>query len=166
MFSVLHLCDIVARFFPTKIDAVTKDGPEAIQFGLEAIMQSRAGFPIAGTFQELLRRTGVECNIRMPRNLDDLLAPPIRVPQPKPMYRMDDFIDACTRPSYKQPVTDIQNSFAPNFVADWVSEGPSLGFNATIDRGARSLRGPRRSDTEEERGAQNLMHISNLLNTN
>lgn len=163
MFAILHICDLLARFFPSKIDAVTKDGPEAVKFGIEALMQSRAGFPIAGTLQELLRRTALECSISLPSNLDDLMAPPVRIPRPKPIYRMDDFIDACTRPNYTQPVTEIHALLALDFVANWVSEGPSVGFNETVD--SRSLRG-QRGESEEERGAQNLMHISNLLNTN
>jgi hypothetical protein len=76
------------------------------------------------------------------------------------MYRVDDLIDACTRPSYTQPVTYIHSKYLPSLSADWVIDGPSFGFLEPIP-GARRLRIP----SAEERGAQSLMQIRNLLNT-
>jgi hypothetical protein len=156
MFSVLHLCDVIARFFPGKVDASTKDGPEAIRFGLDVLMQSRQGFPIAGTFQELLRRTAIESSVQLPRNLVDLM-PTVR--HPLSAHKADDFIDACTRPSYLQPVNDILAMFDVNFSADWIAQSPALGFKEARG-GAKKLR---RSSTEK-RAAQDQMQISNLLN--
>ena len=157
MFSLLHLCDVIARFFPRKVDSVTKDGSEAVRFGLEVLMQSRQGFPIAGAFQELLRRTAIECSVQLPKNLTDLMKP---ARPPMPIFRVDDLIDACTRHSYIQPVTEILTLLDQNFRSDWIVQSPYHGFKDAAS-GAMSLR---RSDTEE-RAAQNLMHISNLLNT-
>jgi len=158
MFAVLHLADIIARFFPGGIEGRSKDGPEAIQFGMEALMQSRAGFPIAGPLQEMLRRTANECSIRLPRNLSEIMAAPT---PPKQIYRMDDLIDACTRPSYIQPVDAIHLRYLPSLSADWAAEGASLGF---LEPGSGSRR--LRVTSAEERGAQSLMQIRNLLNTN
>jgi hypothetical protein len=59
MFSVLHFCDFIVRFTPNKIDAGYKDGSKAVRFGMEVLVQSRAGFPVAGTLQELLKRTAL-----------------------------------------------------------------------------------------------------------
>jgi hypothetical protein len=157
MFSILHLVDVIARFFPGGIEGGSKDGPEAIQFGLETLMQSRSGFPVAGSLQEMLRRTATECSIRLPRNMVDLMVSPR---PPKQIYRMDDLIDACTRPTYTQPVAEIHSKYAPSFSADWVIDGVSFGFQEPIF-GATRLRIP----SAEERGAQSLMQISNLLNT-
>lgn len=156
MFAVLHLCDVIARFFPGKVDSSTKDGPEAIQFGLEALTQSFDGFPIAGTLQELLKHTAIECSVPLPSNLADLMMPQRSL---RLKYRIDDFIDACTRPSYLPPNAEIQARFESNFSADWHAQSPSQGFREP-DPGSRSLR---RSDAEQ-RAAQNLMQISNLLN--
>jgi hypothetical protein len=155
MFSILHLSDLVARFFPGGVEGGSKDGPEAIQFGIEALTQSRAGFPVAGPLQEMLRRSAKDCSIRFPMN--DLMAAPI---QPKGIYRIDDMIDACTRSSYIQPINEIHLRYLPSICADWVAEGPVLGFQEP-GSGARRLRVP----SDEERGAQSLMQIRNLLNT-
>lgn len=155
MFAVVHLTDAIARFFPGGKEGGSKDGPDAITFGMDALIQSLVGFPIAGPLQELLRRTANELYIRLPRNLSEVMAPP---KPPKPMYQLDDFVDACSRPTYSQPILEIRNRFGSGFAADWASEGASFGF----------LRGPSRVHvpSAEERGAQSLMQIHNLLNSN
>ena len=108
MFSILHLADPVARFFPEGIEGGSKDGPEAIQFGIEALMQSRTGFLVAGPLQEMLRKTAEECSIRFPMN--EVMAAPI---PSREKYRVDDLIDACTRPSYTQPIGEIHSRLSP-----------------------------------------------------
>ena len=150
MFAVLHLTDVICRFFPHSIDGLSKDGSTAVQLGMEVLMQSFHGFPVAGPFQEMLRRTAKECFIPFPNA--------IRVP--KERFGLDDFIDACTRPSYVQPAREIHNRYLPSFSVDWASDGGPYGFHEPAP--GRKLRGA----SAEERGAQSLMQIRNLLNTN
>ena len=157
MFSVLHLTDVICRFFPNGDDGAGKDGALAIQIGMEVLIQSCLGFPIAGPFQEMLRRTANDCSVPLPRYISDRLAHPR---PPKQSYGMDDFIDACTRPSYVQPVYEIHNRYLPSFSVDWTSHGGAYGFCEPL--ASRRLRG----QSAEERSAQTLMQISNLLNTN
>ena len=159
MFAVLHLTDVLARFFPGGIEGGSKDGPEAIQIGMEVLTQSRSGFPVAGPLQEMLRKSANECAIRLPKNLTDLMA----IPRPqKNLYKMDDLIDACTRPNYVQPVDEIRLRYLPSFAADWTVNASSFGFLEPNS----SDRGGMRMPSAEERGAQSLMQIRNLLNTN
>jgi len=74
---------------------------------------------------------------------------------------MDDFIDACTRPTYIQPVSNIHIKYMPAFSADWGLEGPLYGFRAPAP-------GERRRGVvlDKERGNRRLMEVHNLLNTN
>lgn len=157
MFAVLHLSDTVARFFPGSIEGGSKDGPEAIQFGIEALLKSRLGFPVAGPLQELLRKAATDCSIRLPQNPTELVAP--QHPSRK-LYCMDDFISACNRPSYSQPVREIHLRYLPSISADWVADGASFGFLQPAV-GVRSLRVP----SAEEGGVQSLIQTRNLLNT-
>lgn len=154
MFAILHLCDVIARFYPGKVNPSTKDGPEAIQFGIEGLMQSYAGFPIAGPFQELLRGTALACSVPLPNNWIDLMTPSR---PPRPVYRLDHFIDACTKLSYSQPINDIEKRLEPNFSTNWDGQSPSQGFK---EYSRKSLR---RTD-DEEQAARHLMQISKLLN--
>jgi hypothetical protein len=156
MFGLLHLCDVIARFFPARFEQNAKDGLGAIQFGLESLLESRSGFPIAGPLQELLRRSAIKCKTYLPQNMDILMAP---ARSPHPVYKLDDLIDACARPSFVQPASEIRLRYSLSFTAEWATCQPTFGFS---DEGRRL--GPARS--EEERGAQNLMQIRNLLNLN
>jgi len=156
MFAVLHLSDTIARFFPGGIEGKSKDGPEAIQFGLEVLMQSAAGFPVAGPLQEMLRKEAKQCSIRLPKSFDLMVS----MKPSQQVYRIDDLIDACTRPTYTQPLDELIPRYVPSFAADWAVEEPSAGILGPT-YGASSVRVP----SAEETGAQNLMHIHNLLNT-
>lgn len=158
MFGVLHLTDVVCRFFPHTIDGpITKDGAQALQFGMEVLIESFPGFPIAGPFQEMLRRTANECSVPLSKKVSDRLAPPR---SPKQSYGMDDFIDACTRTSYTQPADEIHNRYLPSFSSDWSTCGRVYGFHEPP--AGRQLRG----QPAERKSPQTLMQISNLLNTN
>lgn len=156
MFGVLHLTDTIARFFTAGVDRPSKDGPEAIQLGLEVLLQSEMGFPIAGPLQEMLCRTANKCSIR-PKTLTELTLSPRK----HQIFRINDLIDACTRPTYVQPVAEIHKRYHPSISVDWAIDGAAFGF-LEAPSGTRSLRGP----SAEERGAQSLMQIRNLLNTN
>jgi hypothetical protein len=88
MFAVLHANDVIPRFLPGGVDIPAKDGPGAIQFGMEVLMHLR----LAGPLQQILRRTANECSIRPPRNLNELTVPsPL---PPRQVYHMENLIDA------------------------------------------------------------------------
>lgn len=157
MFGALQLIDTIARYFPGGAGGDSKNGSEAIQFGIEILMESKVGFPLAHTLQELLRRTAKECAIPIPAGLAERMKPPGSQPQ---TYRLDDFLEACTMPSYVQPVHEVHAKFSPAFSADWMAEASKYGFRESTT-GAVRLRGP----SDEERGAQSLMQIRNLLNS-
>ncbi|EPE31271.1 hypothetical protein GLAREA_12574 [Glarea lozoyensis ATCC 20868] len=160
MFSVLHLTGVIAQHFPGGVSGVGTegsgtDGPEAIHLGIEALGQSRNGFPVAGPFQEMLRRTAAQENL--------LIMPPS--PALKRIYRIDDFLDACTRPTYLQPFAEIHTRFHPSLKSQWVAEAATFRFIDSI------LSATNRVPSAEERGAQSLldmsgMSIRNLLNSN
>ncbi|PBP20368.1 hypothetical protein BUE80_DR008851 [Diplocarpon rosae] len=114
MLAALQLIDVVARFFPGGAEGGSKDGPEAIYFGMELLMQSRVSFPVA-----------------------------------------------CTRATYVHPIAKAHSKYGPSFSADWAVECSAYGFSESTTS-AQRLRFP----SAEERGAQSLMQIRNLLNTN
>ena len=158
MVALLHLTDVICRFFPTNVNGRSRDGAAAIRLALESLMQSSPGFRIAGIFQELLRRTANECSVPLPDNLSSLLSPP---PPPKQKYGMLDFIDACMRPTYVQPAAEIHSRYVDSFAADWASKGGP--YSNYLDRPPGMRLGGQPAD---ERSAQRLMQIRNLLNSN
>jgi len=157
MLASLQLIDIISRFFSEGTQEGSKNGAEAVQFGMELLMESRIGFPVAGPLQEMLRRSAVECAVLLPRNLEELMFSPTSA---KRVYDLDDFLGACTNPTYIQPVLEAQARFSACFSSDWIIEGPAYGFRESTF-GIRRLRFP----SAEERGAQSLMQVRNLLNS-
>ncbi|KAG0645040.1 hypothetical protein D0Z07_9220 [Hyphodiscus hymeniophilus] len=82
MFGVLRLIDVVCRFFPYTVDGpISKDGAQALQFGMDVLMQPFSGFPIAGPFQEMLRRTANKCSVPLLKKVSNRLSP-LRSPKP------------------------------------------------------------------------------------
>jgi hypothetical protein len=164
MFSILHLTGVVAAQFPGGVsgsgtEGSGRDGPGAIHLGLEALGESRVGFPVAGPFQEMLRRTAVDENILLPTSLGEIMPFP---PPLKHIYRMDDLLDACTRLTYVQPFQEIHARFVASLPSQWGPEASACRFLESISNKIPSA---------EERGAQSLiamsgMSISNLLNSN
>jgi hypothetical protein len=56
--DVCHIAPLQCRYpFLSRQGQFDPQGRTAMQFSMEALTQSRAGFPIAGPFQELLLRT-------------------------------------------------------------------------------------------------------------
>lgn len=158
MFAVLHLTDVVARFFPRAGGGYSKTSDTATHFGLDILSESQARFPIAGPLYELLRRTANECGIPLSQNADEPSAPHRLAVD---IYRVDDFINACTRHTYVQPVKEVHTRYSPSFAADWASYAPAFDFRPTAP-GSTRMHIP----STEERGARSLMQIRNLLNTN
>lgn len=154
MLSMLHICDVIARFFPKKRDVMAMDGTRAISLGIETLEQSRRGFPIAGVFQELLRRTAIECSVQLPTSVLSLIRPSPSSPHPSSLSSSH-FLDALTIPLYVQPCQEILELLSADFVHEWVVKAPGFGFQR-LGKGARRLK---RIDVEE-RAARDLMRIA------
>lgn len=157
MSSLLHLTDVIIRFFPGGIEGRRKDGPEAVKSAFEMLEQSSLGFPIARPLKEMLRHTAISFSIRTPASQYE----PERPNSPTKIFDMDAFIDACTRPTYVQPVAEIRQKYSPSLSAEWLAHAGSFGF-LEPGVGSRGSRVP----SAEEVGAQSLMQIRNLLNSN
>jgi hypothetical protein len=156
MYSLLHFADVIARYFPGGTEGRCKDGPCSIKAGMEILEESLPSFPVAELMQEMLRRRAIACSIRFLENESGFRFPPLR---PKKTYQLDDFIHACTRPSYIQPVDEICQRFLPSLTVDWLAHSSTYGFmEPTWEK--KNATDP----SAEEIGAPGLMQISNLLN--
>ncbi|PQE17802.1 nitrogen assimilation transcription factor nirA protein [Rutstroemia sp. NJR-2017a BVV2] len=158
MFAILHLTDMIVRFFPNIPYNHGKDGPVAVQLAIDVLAKSRPGFPVAGTFLELIHKTAKDVIIPLPINLEESFycSHPGRS-----RFLLDDTIDTCTRTTYIQPVYSIQMRFSPMISSDWVATCAAFGFRYpgpnAVGLGQLSA---------EKQGAQNLMQITNPLNMN
>lgn len=156
MLAALHLIDVIARFFPRAPGQSSDLGFEVVLFGRRILSESQPRFPVAGPFQEMLRKTAIDSGITFSKRTD---APMTIHPQTNNNYREDDLIDACTRHTYAQPVKEIQRIFSPSFSADWASYGASFGFQPTRSDDTKSD-----LSTDEENSSPGVMEIRNVLN--
>lgn len=169
MFVVANLCDLIARYYPTKSSASDKDGSEALIFGLDVLQESFAsgsGFPVAGVLRELLRRAPASYStpIKMPPSHSNLLPQPTKTQRQanatSSTYTYEEFMDACTRATYFQPLWGVREKFEEGLAGKWVELAGSYGFRIgqSGDRALRVVVG------EPDRSANYLMQIKNLLN--
>ena len=152
MFSVLHFCDALARFYPHNPNNNAKNGAQAVQFGLDVLTNST--FPVARTLQALLHRTAVECSLQLAGKANEVdgVSPP-------PRYNLNDMIDACTRPTYTQPIMEIHSKIIPSFPEDWKVESPAFHLEEHVASYQSS-----QSFVTNGAGHRSLMDIQNLLN--
>lgn len=152
MLAALHLIDVVARPIPRERGQSNALGSEAILLGHRILSQSLPRVPVAGPFQEMLRKTAINCGITSSNRDEKQL-------QNNNSYREDDLIDACTRHTYAQPVEAIQKRYSPSFSADWASHGALFGFQPTNPSDTSS-------DLASIEGSENqsVMSIRTVLN--
>jgi hypothetical protein len=158
MFAILHLTDVVMRFYSQVPSAYGRDGKSTLKLAMSVLAKSHSGYPVAGTFLELIYKTAKDLMDPLP---DELMEDFHTALPNKSRFLLDDIIDACTAPTYMQPVRSIQKRFTHTISAEWAERSPSFGFHPSSLDTVR-LRQP----SAEERGAQNLMQIRNLLNMN
>lgn len=161
MFCVLHLTDVVARFFPGGIEGRYKSGPEVIKIASEVLEDSLLGFPVAGLFKEMIERTAKACTIRI-----TLGQPDVEYRYARKVYQLQNFLDAFTRPTYIQPVEEVRGRFLSSLSAEWLVHGPSFGLGSSEQAVNSATTGPI-FPAEEASAAENLMRmrVTNLLNT-
>jgi len=132
-FCLLQMCDLLIRFSPAQPPA-----KDVVYFCLEALKESsngRGGFTICGPLQEMFRQSAVECSIPLPKDLYDLMGS-------SSQYSLDNLLDAYTRVSYVQPVSQITDKLDATFAQDWAEEWQKLMETSTSARkrdGGRSM---------------------------
>ncbi|KAG9243582.1 hypothetical protein BJ878DRAFT_112552 [Calycina marina] len=162
MFYILHLSDVVARFFSSGFEEPFKDGPGAIAFGLGALSTSKVGFPIASPLHQMLRTTADDYSIQLPKELEVFTGS--RRPSDTQVFTLDQMIESCTMPTYSQPIAEIHSRYLSSFSADWIDATQHGGLPGAIANSGQPSH-PQPDPNIEERAVQNLMQIRNLLNT-
>jgi hypothetical protein len=148
MYSLLHFADVIARFFPGGIDGHSTDGPQAIKIGIDMLDESANNVPAVKIMQEMLRRTAKSCSIRL-ITIEAFAGK---------RYILDDFVRACTRPTFRQPLAEIADRYAPTFAHDWhVRDGTHSSRSPWSRHSPNTPTGTGTSTT-------GLMQIRNLLN--
>ncbi|MCJ1248761.1 hypothetical protein MMC30_005980 [Trapelia coarctata] len=132
-FCLLHAGDILIRLSPTQPSATTV--VENCLLYLKEAADGKGGFPVCGPLQEMFRRSAVECNVRLPDNVYELMGEDTN-------YTSEMLLDACTRLSYRQPVERVVANMEDTVSADFTQQlGEQIkALNAHAGRSAADTR--------------------------
>ena len=98
LFCLVHLSDALVRY-----DGQGEATPRTVEFCLTSLEEAKAGYPIAGPLQKMFRVSLTEYRIRVSDELERSIRVPARMAP-------EQLLDACTRPTYKQPIAQITHN--------------------------------------------------------
>lgn len=108
LFSTVHICDSSIRF-----DMENPSIMDTIRFCLESLQEAKVGYSIAGSLQQMFCLSMAEYKIPIP---DDLVG----AIQVSSECEPEHLLDACTRPTYKQPLKQILPNLDKNLGVEFV----------------------------------------------
>ncbi len=95
LFCNVHVCDAFVKYGRHDLNSA-----DTIRFCLESLQQAKVGYPIAGPLQKMFCLSMAEYDVPVPDDLVELVGHTSE-------YDPEDFLDACTRTTYKQPISQI-----------------------------------------------------------
>lgn len=89
---------------------------EAARFCLESLEEAKVGYPLAGPLQRMFRLALDDYNVLLPDELERMCGPSSK-------YGPEELLNACTRPSYQQPIVqllpNLDKGLAQDFMDEW-----------------------------------------------
>ena len=98
LFCLVHLSDALVRY-----DGHGDATPRTVEFCLTSLEEAKAGYPVAGPLQKMFRVSLTEYRIHVSDELERMIRVPARMAP-------EELLDACTRPTYKQPIAQITHN--------------------------------------------------------
>ena len=108
IFSTVHICDISIRF-----DRESPSTADTIRFCLESLQEAQVGYSIAGPLQQMFCISMAEYHVPVPDDLVEAMGASSE-------FEPEHLLDACTRPTYKQPLNQILPNLDQNLGVEFV----------------------------------------------
>ena len=153
---MVHICDVLVRH-----DSKNPTTPETIRFCFESLQELKTNYPIAGPLQQMFRLSLAENNMPVPDDLESLIGNSSR-------YGPEDFLNTCTRASYRQPIKQLLPNLDPGLGIEFVQEYQRMEEEGLFpvfqaSEGSQASRKSLSHSTDD--GKQGLMRIDSLLNS-
>ena len=146
LFCLVNLSDAVVRF--DGHDDVTM---KTVEFCLTSLEEAKVGYPVAGSLQKMFRVALTDYNIRVSDELERMIRVSARMAP-------EELLEACTRPTYKQPITQILHNMEAN-----LGQGFMNGLQCIAE--GNSAQVPLEEDLDSgSSGKGKRMDIDSLLN--
>ena len=114
LFCIVHICDTLVAHDNHDGSAI-----ETARFCLEGLEEAKVGYPVAGPLQRMFRLALDGYSMLIPDELERLCGPSSK-------YGPDELLDACTRSSYQQPITQLLPNLDPGLAQDFMDEWQKL----------------------------------------
>ena len=118
LFSMVHLCEAIVHF-----DGQGSSTPDTVRFCLESLGEAKVNYPLAGPLQYMFRQSLAEHKIPVSDDIEQLLGTSSRLDP-------EDLLNACTRPTYKQPMAlilpNMEKGLGQDFVNEWRSKARTV----------------------------------------
>lgn len=95
LFCLVNLSDALVRYGELG-DATVR----TVEFCLSSLEEAKIGYPLAGALQKMFRQSLTEYRIPVSDELERMIGASMRLGP-------EDLLDACTRPTYRQPFAQI-----------------------------------------------------------
>ncbi len=114
IFCMVHICEALVRY-----DIPGPGLPlvsEVVKFCLTSLEEIRSSYPVADALQQMFRSSLKDQGVPIPDDLDERFATQVQLSP-------DDLLDACTRPTYRQPIrqlmSNLEPALGPTFIEVW-----------------------------------------------
>ena len=129
-----------------------KYDPKTVKFCLTSLEEAKVGYPVAGPLQKMFRLSLTEYRIPVSDELERMIGTSARMGP-------EELLDACTRPTYQQPIAQIM----PNMEAGLGQDFMNGWQHMAEDESAELPLG--RSPGSGKYGKGKRLEIGPLLNT-
>ena len=124
--------------------------PKTIEFCLVSLEEAKAGYPVAGPLQKMFRLSLTDYGIPVPDELERMIGVSARMGP-------EELVDACTRPTYRQPLAQITPNMDPELGPDFMD-----GWHRLAEGRSTKLPGAEEPHSRSEGGKR--LEIGSLLN--
>ncbi len=147
LFCIVHVCDALVGY-DNGSDSQGPSNIEIVRFCLESLEVAKVGYPLAGPLQRMFRVALDNYNVSIPDELE-------RLCRPSSKYGPDELLNACTRPTYQQPINQLLPNLDPGLAQDFMDEWQKLYEERPPQDKPAEFPGQEK---------QNSMQITSLLN--
>lgn len=110
LFCTVHICDALVRH-----DGSNTSTEDVVRFCLECLEEAKFGYSVAGPLQQMFRLAVGELNVPVPDDLEKLIGP-------SSQYGPEEMLNACTRITYRPPMSQILSNMEPRLGQGFVRE--------------------------------------------
>ena len=145
LFCTVQVCDAIVSH-----DCHDQSTIDTIRFCLVSLTDAKACYPIAGPLARMFANSLHDRQFDLPSDLQSF------IPE-KSAYELEELLNACTRPTYRIPVSQLLPSLKPSLAEDFLEEWQ----RANVHDVAMDISSP---VSESSTKTQRSMQISSLLN--